>query len=278
MTAKSGMTRFADVRDGSSNTLLAGSVSPDRKIPWMKPEDVTFHDEFPAPGQPGGFAAPYKSQEASGGVFLFGDGSVKAIRDDVDLQTWWDLFQIADGRPIGDVPELRPSPPRRHQQIEVIQIDRGEGGITARLLMETLEPLEGSRMPPGRPPETGPPETGEEAVAEPSEEVPETEETAPVRGVVIIDGQPVEGATVVFNHVEGKYAAVGVTDPNGNFVLRTFKQNDGAVPGVYRVAISKKTDGGADVVPMKYGDSNTSGLTAEVRAGANEFRFELSSE
>ncbi len=55
----------------------------------------------------------------------------------------------------------------------------------------------------------------------------EPSETEPVRGVVMIDGQPVEGATVVFKHVEGRYAAVGQTDAGGNFALTTFEPNDG---------------------------------------------------
>jgi hypothetical protein len=53
-----GATRIYEMRDGTSNTLLVGSVGPERKIPWMKPEDVVVDENFPGIGKPAGYVAP----------------------------------------------------------------------------------------------------------------------------------------------------------------------------------------------------------------------------
>ena len=42
-----GASRFDNFTDGLSASLLAGSVSPERKIPWMKPEDVVVDENVP---------------------------------------------------------------------------------------------------------------------------------------------------------------------------------------------------------------------------------------
>jgi hypothetical protein len=47
-----------DFTDGTSNSLIVGPVSPDRKIPWMKPEDIEVGDDFPELGAKGSFALP----------------------------------------------------------------------------------------------------------------------------------------------------------------------------------------------------------------------------
>jgi len=59
-----------------------------------------------------------------------------------------------------------------------------------------------------------------------------------VQGVVKLDGQPVEGAVVIFENdgQEGR-PAVGQTDRDGVFRLSTFKQEDGALRGNHRVTI-----------------------------------------
>ena len=78
-----------NVTDGTSNTIVVAPVSPDRKIPWMKPEDITVTADFPGLGQPGGIAAPYKSGEApnaprSAPVLIL-DGSVRMIPDSINV-------------------------------------------------------------------------------------------------------------------------------------------------------------------------------------------------
>jgi len=142
--------RISEFWDGTSNTILVGSVSPERKIPWMKPEDITFDDDFPGIGKEGGFAAPYKTDKASGGVFARVDGSVTTIRTDVDMQVLRNLIQIDDRQRIPEIPTLEPSRRSRQEQILVIEIQRTPAGPTAKLVIETVTPQEEPRR--GEPP------------------------------------------------------------------------------------------------------------------------------
>ncbi len=125
------------------------------------------------------------------------------------------------------------------------------------------------------------------------------EPTAPVTGVVTYNGEPVEGATVVFGPAsEQSQPATGTTDGSGRFTLRTYEPGDGAIPGQFTVTISKtRTVSGmtedeeheaieagkeieaaetVDELPEKYKDGLKSGLTADVEAGRdNHFEFNL---
>ena len=119
-------------------------------------------------------------------------------------------------------------------------------------------------------------------------------ERVPVRGAVTYKGKPVEGASVVFSPVTpGNPGASGTTDANGEFVLQTFEDEDGAVPGQYQVGIAKTEIDFSQVeevvedpnnpdasynpfgpppkqtplLPKKYTVAENSGLTAEVKAG-----------
>lgn len=53
--------------------------------------------------------------------------------------------------------------------------------------------------------------------------------TVPVSGTVLLDGEPVESAAVIFSSVEGGRPATGITDAQGRFRLRTFDGNDGVL-------------------------------------------------
>lgn len=114
----------------------------------------------------------------------------------------------------------------------------------------------------------------------------------PAGGIVQYNGAPLEGATVVFRSEAEQKAAYGTTNAEGKFTLTTFEEGDGAVAGKHQVRITKiKTeiapapaDPGADVVPpketsllpAKYADFKTSGLTTEVAPGGeNQFEFTL---
>src|SRR5262249_1437763 len=61
-----------------------------------------------------------------------------------------------------------------------------------------------------------------------------------VEGIVFLDNEPVAEATVLFipDGSTGQ-PAHGMTDENGKFQLTTFKENDGALPGTYKVTITK---------------------------------------
>ena len=115
----------------------------------------------------------------------------------------------------------------------------------------------------------------------------------PVTGTVLHKGQPVADADVVFDSGGSTPAAAGKTDTTGRFQLTTFDTNDGAVPGEYTVTVRKvqviskapaaATDDAVGpppdekwLLPVKYGRSETSGLTAKVEAsGPNDFKFDL---
>jgi hypothetical protein len=105
----------------------------------------------------------------------------------------------------------------------------------------------------------------------------------PVRGKVLVDGQPPEGAVVVFHPVDQSAAdarrPVGRVEADGTFTLSTFNVGAGAPAGQYVVAISRArapsesvTTTAKDSVqpPPKYGDARSSPLRATVTVGPNE--------
>jgi hypothetical protein len=139
-------------------------------------------------------------------------------------------------------------------------------------------------------------------------------DTVPISGTVKLDGQPVEGASVVFAPSGGGgQAASGVTDSSGKYELTTVDPNDGALPGSYIVMISKtvasptameqavkpgmtpeeatkaaydaKDKAGANLepdlkehLPAKY-KTGAGGLTAEVtKGGKTEWNWDLTSD
>ncbi len=135
-----GASGIRDFRDGTSNTILIGSVSPTRKIPWMKPEDVKFEEKFPALGKKGSFATPYESSGVASGVFLFSDGSVRSIRSDINPTTLRNLLTIADGNLIEELPgSQRPRPRRGVNRAQVIEIIRTGKGVRARLVSRSID-------------------------------------------------------------------------------------------------------------------------------------------
>ncbi|MFG0335441.1 MAG: hypothetical protein ACF8TS_18945, partial [Maioricimonas sp. JB049] len=70
-----------------------------------------------------------------------------------------------------------------------------------------------------------------------SEPPPDRPETAPVTGTVMYQGEPVEGATVVFTPAGSQATgAVAKTDASGKFELMTYEPGDGAIPGKYQVS------------------------------------------
>lgn len=65
--------------------------------------------------------------------------------------------------------------------------------------------------------------------------------TYKVTGVVTLDGKAVEGATVAFTPSGGSQQkpAVGTSGADGKYSLTTFTGGDGALPGAYKVTVSK---------------------------------------
>jgi hypothetical protein len=112
--------------------------------------------------------------------------------------------------------------------------------------------------------------------------------TVTAEGVVTLDGQPVENATVVCISETTTYSAAGVTDKNGKFSLKSFEEKPGAVPGDYRIEITKtvvegkgEKSGEAVVniqhgLPKKYSTFSTSGLSLTIPdKGDSNIKFDL---
>ncbi len=111
--------------------------------------------------------------------------------------------------------------------------------------------------------------------------------TVPAEGVVTLDGQPVENAIVVFMADQGNHNASGNTNKDGRFSMKAFDSKSGAVPGSYKVQISKtlmEEKGGGELnfkfgLPQKYSSFTTSGLTQTVGdQGSKDIKFELKSK
>jgi hypothetical protein len=112
-----------DATDGTSVTIAIAPASPDRKIPWTKPEDIAVGPGFPGLGHPGGIAAPHRAGGPPDGPraapVLLLDGDVKILLDTVKPET---LLALAsrDGLAAGAIGEqldfkdipTAPSPPR----------------------------------------------------------------------------------------------------------------------------------------------------------------------
>lgn len=101
----------------------------------------------------------------------------------------------------------------------------------------------------------------------------------PVSGTVRYKNELVEGATIVFHPEEHPHAAAGKTLEGGQFRLRTFDPDDGAVPGKFKVSVRKfyfVGDVEHQILPVKYGNPDSAKLTATVVDGQpNTFTFEL---
>ncbi|MFO0863660.1 MAG: carboxypeptidase-like regulatory domain-containing protein [Gemmataceae bacterium] len=119
--------------------------------------------------------------------------------------------------------------------------------------------------------------------------------THPVTGKVLLNGTPLEGATVTFHPTGKSVGASGTTNATGEFRLTTYEQNDGAVAGTFKVTVKKmESEGKAkeiapgvldpngavtaakSLVPAKYTTPEQTDLTANVTdAGPNQFTLEL---
>jgi hypothetical protein len=118
---------------------------------------------------------------------------------------------------------------------------------------------------------------------------PSRPRTVVVSGTVTYKKVPVQGASILFAPKGKGNPALATTDVDGKYRLRTFAQGDGAIPGDYVVSITAcireaAATGAARpakppkitwLIPEKYASVRTSGLTATVAPGQQEFNFDL---
>ncbi len=85
-------TKFSDIRDGTSNTVILVEVSPDRAVPWTAPDDFRFEAKDPGKGLAVG----------PNGLWLCAlcDGSVHMLQRTIPAESILHLFQMADGHPV----------------------------------------------------------------------------------------------------------------------------------------------------------------------------------
>ncbi|MGQ9564908.1 MAG: hypothetical protein ACUVQG_14335 [Thermogutta sp.] len=123
--------------------------------------------------------------------------------------------------------------------------------------------------------------------------------TVTAAGYVYLDGNPVDGAAVVFvpENIQAGYPAQAISNAQGYFELQAFEKKKGAVPGTYIVQVSKTVEvpmEGAQVqgesedfravtykniLPAKYANIATSGLKQTIPdTGIKNIKIELSSQ
>lgn len=88
----------------------------------------------------------------------------------------------------------------------------------------------------------------------------------PVAGKVLIDGKPLTQGAIRVLPGNARQASSPI-GPDGSFKLTTFTPGDGCVPGTHRVEIIASEIKGSNrvwLVPVKYGDARTSGLSLTV--------------
>jgi hypothetical protein len=112
----------------------------------------------------------------------------------------------------------------------------------------------------------------------------------PVKGKILLpSGEPLRGGRL--NFLPKNEAGLGGIEPfadigqDGSFVVTTYQEKDGAIPGAYVVTISPidyHAKGGnplplpnAGQIPKKYLGKETSDLTAEVKHEATELTLQM---
>ena len=98
---------------------------------------------------------------------------------------------------------------------------------------------------------------------------------APVTGRITLDGKPLEKADILFQPDGSKPPSSARTDADGRYVLAYKRGVMGGTVGSNTVQITISSDVVTDPpnIPARY--NAESELTKEVKAGPNEFNFDL---
>ena len=100
---------------------------------------------------------------------------------------------------------------------------------------------------------------------------PKALSTAPVKGTVTYKGKPLTKGSITFEPDGSGREAHGEIQPDGSFVLTTYKKDDGAVIGTHRVAIVNAMP----KVPVKYASASGSKIEIEVAEGKTDYTINL---
>ncbi|NLX99341.1 MAG: hypothetical protein GXY83_24655 [Rhodopirellula sp.] len=107
---------------------------------------------------------------------------------------------------------------------------------------------------------------------------------ATVSGKVALDGQPVTGGRVIFLHVEGPSATADI-QPDGTYQATGVAVGKNSISIDHRDKPEAAAGGresllipGKSLVPELYASGSTSGLTLDVKSGANDYNIEMTSQ
>jgi hypothetical protein len=84
--------RIADIRDGTSNTIMLVEASDEKAVPWTKPDDFEYDENEPIKGLVG--------LQENGFLALMADGSVRLIGNSINPSLLNALFTRNSGEPI----------------------------------------------------------------------------------------------------------------------------------------------------------------------------------
>ena len=111
-------------------------------------------------------------------------------------------------------------------------------------------------------------------------------ETAPVSGVVTLDGQPLSEGLVQVLTPKGR-SAKALIQSDGTFEMSSYGKQDGVQVGTFPVTVSILYRDGAEEnskkpsveIPKRYSRPATSGLKVEVKSGqSNELQLSLTTK
>lgn len=85
---------FANIVDGTSNTLLVVEADADQSVPWMAPKDLVFDPKQPKRG--------LGTLNGNGFQAVLADGSVRFINKNIDENVLRNLAHRNDGNPVGE--------------------------------------------------------------------------------------------------------------------------------------------------------------------------------
>ena len=92
-----GEVSFADIRDGTSNTIMAMEVG-NAGVSWAEPRDITVEEAVTFVTDPA--ASPFSHVHPEGVNVLLADGSIRCLPNSIDPDMLRAMLTIADGQAV----------------------------------------------------------------------------------------------------------------------------------------------------------------------------------